>query len=162
LGSLVSFVPRQHLVIDRTLDLAQDLFLHDHLFVYAESKPLEERLPVLPLTMSLEFAAEAASLLSPGLTLCGFEKVRGQHWSGLRVQCARGMMTEATLPSVAHDPGVERTQVTVIFDDKPSFTTTVLFPPSYRQDVQFEIADSSADGPWPFTAEQVYGDRLMF
>jgi acyl transferase domain-containing protein/phosphopantetheinyl transferase (holo-ACP synthase) len=162
LGNLTHFVPREKLVIERPLDLAEDLFLHDHLFVYADCKPLEERLPVLPLTMSLEFAAEAASLLSPGLTLCGFEKVRGHHWIGLRDQSSSLIRIEAALQSIDPDSGLERTQVTVIFEDKPGFTTTVLFAPSYRQDVNFQIADSSTDGPWPFTAEQVYGDRLMF
>ena len=81
LGRVTRFVPGSELTVERTLALAEDLYLQDHLFIYAESKPLHERLPILPLTMSLEFVAEAASLLSPGLGLIGYENVRGQRAS---------------------------------------------------------------------------------
>ncbi len=75
LGRVTHFQPEREITIERTLDLQEDLYLHDHLFVHAECKPLEEQLPILPLTMSLEFVAESAALLSPGLGLIGFENV---------------------------------------------------------------------------------------
>ncbi len=83
LGRVTHFLAEKELTIERTLDLAEDLFLEDHTFVYAPHKPVEQRVPVLPLTMSMEFAAEAAALLSPGLGLIGFEKIRGQRWIAL-------------------------------------------------------------------------------
>jgi hypothetical protein len=83
LGQVTHFVPRQELVLLRTLDLAEDLYLSDHVFVHAPHKPARDCLPVLPLTMSMEFAAEAAALLCPGLGLIGFEKVRGKRWIAL-------------------------------------------------------------------------------
>jgi acyl transferase domain-containing protein/phosphopantetheinyl transferase len=162
LGQVTHFLPQREIVIERALDLHEDLFLHDHLFVYAECKPLEERLPILPLTMSLEFAAESAALLSPGLGLIGFENVRGLRWIGLR-DCSRGeLRIESRVESSDAETGVQRVHCTIFFENQASFTATVLFAESYRHDVQDEIVDSSGDGPWPIGVEQVYGERLTF
>ncbi len=43
-----------------------------------------------------------------------------------------------------------------------SFSATVLFAPAYRQDLDFEIADSGGGGPWPLGAEQAYAERYLF
>jgi acyl transferase domain-containing protein len=162
LGRVLHHVPEQEIVIDRTLDLQEDLYLLDHLFVHAECKPVEERLPILPLTMSLEFAAEAAALLSPGLGLIGFENVRGQRWIGLR-DCSRtDLRIESRVESFDSDTEVQRVRCTIFFEEQASFTATVLFAPAYRRDIDEPIADSSGNGPWPLRIEQFYGERLTF
>lgn len=162
LGQVLRFAPEQEIVIARRLDLAEDLYLHDHLFVYAKNKPLSERLPVLPLTMSIEFAAEAASLLAPGLGMIGLEHVRGHRWIGMRESSIADLRIEARLHSVDPETEVRRFQVSIFFEDKLSFSATVLCGAEYRQDVQFELADSSQDQPWPFPLEDVYTERYMF
>jgi acyl transferase domain-containing protein/phosphopantetheinyl transferase len=162
LGQLTHFVPEQELVIERRLDLAEDLYLQDHLFVFAEFKPMTERLPILPLTMSMEFLAEAASLLTPALGLIGFENVHGNRWVGLRDCTTTDLRIEARLRSVDPETGVRRVEGTLFYEGKPSFSATVLMAAEYRQDIDFQLADSSGDGPWPYRLEQVYGDRLMF
>ena len=162
LGRVSHFVARQEVVIDRTLDLAEDLFLHDHLFVYAPHKSLPERLPILPLTMSMEFAAETAALLSPGLGLIGFENIKGSRWVGLYETSKLDIRLEARLLSFDAETGVQRVRVTLSTAEAAHFSATVLFADTYRQDVDFTLADTEGDGPWPLTPEQVYSERLMF
>jgi hypothetical protein len=162
LGRVTHFVPDQELKIERRLDLDEDLYLADHLFVHAPCKPVQDCLPVLPLTMSMEFVAEAAALLSPGLGLIGFENVRGSHWIGLRDRSSEAIVIESRVESFDPETGVQRVHGTIVFDGKPSFSATILFSESYRQDIQLELADTSRDGPWPFSVEEVYGDHRMF
>ncbi|HTU17441.1 MAG TPA: 4'-phosphopantetheinyl transferase superfamily protein, partial [Gemmataceae bacterium] len=162
LGRVTHFLPEREIVIERALDLREDLFLHDHLFVYAECKPLEERLPILPLTMSLEFAAESAALLSPGRGLIGFENVRGLRWIGLR-DCSRtDLRIESRVESFDAETGVQRVHCTIFFENQPSFTAVALFAGAYRRDIADGVVDSSGEGPWPIGVEQVYGERLSF
>jgi hypothetical protein len=162
LGNVTHYLPEKEIIVERTLDLNEDLFLHDHLFVYAECKTLEERLPILPLTMSLEFAAEAAALLSPGLGLIGFENVRGLRWIGLR-DCPRTKLRlEAQVESEETETGVRRVHCTIFFENQASFTAVALFAEGYRQDVVDAIEETSAAGPWLIGVEQVYGERHMF
>ncbi len=162
LGRLSHWVEGQELAIDRTLDLTEDLFLHDHLFVYAPHKPVAERVPILPLTMSMEFAAEAASLLTPGLLLIGFENVRGSRWVSLYEVSTLDIRLEAHLVSDDPQTGVKRIHVTLSSADTKHFSATVLLASAYRQDVDINLADTQGDGPWPITAEEVYSERLMF
>jgi phosphopantetheinyl transferase len=161
LGTLTRF-DEQELVIVRRLDLAEDLYLKDHLFIFADVKPVEICLPILPLTMNLEFAAEAAALLSPGQGLIGFENVRGYRWVGLRDCSATDLRIEAKVQAIDSDTGVRRVEVSTFFEDKLSFAATVLFAAAYRQDLDFTMADSASAGPWPFPAEDIYRERLMF
>lgn len=160
LGEIVHWLPNQELRIHRRLDLAEDLFLHDHLFVFND-KPVPERLPVLPLTVSMEFMSEAASILCPGLGLIGFENVRGQRWVGMRECLWIDIEIRARVVSVDPETGVTRIQCSTIFEDKQSFSVTVLLATEYRQDVRFDMSDSGG-GAWPYTVDQVYSQRWMF
>lgn len=162
LGRVLRHLPEKELVLERALDVDEDLYLADHLFVYAKCKPLEERLPILPLTMSLEFAAEAAALLSPGLGLIGFENVRGLRWIGLR-DCRRAeLRIEARVVSVDADSGVRRIECTIFHENQASFSAIALFADSYRVDVGDEIAEAREAEAWPIAAAEVYGERHMF
>jgi phosphopantetheinyl transferase len=162
LGRVSHFIAGQELVIERTLDLEEDLFLHDHLFVHAPHKSLCECLPILPLTMSMEFAAEAAALLAHGLGLIGFEKVRGTRWVGLGGGPTLDIRLEAHLVSRDPETGVQRVHVTLSTAETTHFSATVLFAAEYRHDLDLAPADPAGDGPWPITAEQVYSERFMF
>ena len=162
LGRISHSVPGQELVIERTLDLSEDLFLHDHLFVYAPHKAVAERVPILPLTMSMEFAAEAAALLAPELPLIGFENVRGSRWVSLYEISTLDIRLEARLLSDDPQTGVQKIRVTLSSAEATHFSATVLLAPAYRQELDFTLADSEGDAPWPITAEEVYSERLMF
>jgi hypothetical protein len=160
LGQVTQFVPRKELVLRRTLDLSEDLYLNDHLFVYAPHKQARDCLPVLPLTMSLELAAEAAALLCPGLGLIGFEKVRAQRWIALPEVSSMELRIEAR--TLGAETDVRRVEVSLFSAGEVGFSATVLFAPAYRQDLDFAIADPAPGGPWPLTAEQVYAERYTF
>lgn len=162
LGTVTSFVPEQSIVIQRWLDLAEDLFLADHLFVHAECKPLSERLPILPLTMSIEFLAEAAALLAPGLGLVGFEKIRGVRWIGLEDADAVDLTIEASLESIDPETGVRRIKGCYYVDGKLSFQGTALYADSYRSDLAFDLRGAEGTDAWWLSNEQVYGERFMF
>lgn len=159
-GQVVHFVAEQELAIERGMDLDNDLFLVDHLFVFAD-KPVENCLPILPLTFSLEFLAEAGALLSPGMGLIGFEEVRGLRWTGLRDCRQTDLRIEARVRSTDPETGVRRVEGRWIFEGKPSFTAVALFAPQYRQDVQLDMAAPDG-GAWPISLDQVYGERYMF
>lgn len=161
-GRIARFIPDEEIVVVRDLLLEEDHFLADHLFVHAESKPASHRLPVLPLTMSMEFVAEIASLLAPGLGLIGYENIRGRRWIGLRDSSFGQIRIEGRIASIDAETGVRRVECGIFFEEKLSFSATVLFADEYRRDLPMQVADARGEGPWPFTVEQVYGERLMF
>ncbi|MDB5307683.1 MAG: beta-ketoacyl synthase [Gemmataceae bacterium] len=162
LGRVSHFVPGREVVIDRTLDLAEDLFLGDHLFVHAPHKPPAECMPILPLTMSMELVAGAAAVLSPGLGLIGFEAVRGSRWVALRDTPTLDLRLEARLVSHDAETGVRRARVTLAVGGDTHFSATVLFAEAYRHELDFTPPDTTGGGPWPITAGQVYAERFMF
>ncbi|HVT34853.1 MAG TPA: polyketide synthase dehydratase domain-containing protein, partial [Nevskiaceae bacterium] len=77
----------QRLTIERTLDLASDLFLRDHTIGSAPSAhdPNLLPIPVLPFTFSMEIMAEAGACLlaRDDLRLIGLEQCRGSRWLSL-------------------------------------------------------------------------------
>jgi acyl transferase domain-containing protein/phosphopantetheinyl transferase len=162
LGQVTHFVPHKELTLRRTLDLSEDLYLNDHLFVYAPHKPARDCLPVMPLTMSMELAAEAAALLCPGLGLIGFETVRGHRWIALLDVTSLELRIDARAQALDSETGARRVEVSLFSTDEVCFSATVLFAGAYRQDLDFEIGDPATDGPWPITAAQVYSEGYMF
>ncbi|HLG74009.1 MAG TPA: acyltransferase domain-containing protein, partial [Chloroflexota bacterium] len=86
------------LTAERTFDLDQDLYLRDHTLgrAISASDPDLTALAIMPLTMSLEIAAEAAARLVPGKQVVGLRDVRAYRWMTwedkpvrLRVQARR-------------------------------------------------------------------------
>jgi phosphopantetheine--protein transferase-like protein len=75
----------KHLFAVRRFHIDRDLFLRDHTF----GSPLSVRqpelrpLPIVPLTVSMEMAAQAASLLAGGRAVVGLDDVRGYRWLAL-------------------------------------------------------------------------------
>ncbi len=66
----------------RTFSFAEDLYLEDHVLAGPVSvlDPTRKGLAVVPLTVSMEMMAEAASLLAPGKVLVGMREVRTRRW----------------------------------------------------------------------------------
>lgn len=162
LGNVAEYVPGESITIIRTLSLETDPYLGDHLFVHAPPKPLSDRLPVLPMTMSIEFTAEIASLLSPGEGLIGFENIRAVRWIGLKDVPTEEVRIEAKVVSFDSETAVRRIEAKFFASGTLSFSATALFSTAYRHDVNLDIVDSSQDGPWPIEPSQVYGERWMF
>ncbi|HEV7859848.1 MAG TPA: beta-ketoacyl synthase N-terminal-like domain-containing protein [Pyrinomonadaceae bacterium] len=85
IGTVTSLIPGQELIALRRIDVKEDTFLLDHTLGRRVSLVDEELtgLPVVPLTMSMEMMAEAASVLLPGKRLIGMREVRAYRWIAL-------------------------------------------------------------------------------
>lgn len=162
LGEVVEFTPETSLTVSRWFDLETDPYLSDHLFVHAPSKPVLDRLPVIPLTMSLEFAAEVGSLLSPGLGLVGYENVRAMRWMGLKDVEREELRIEARVQSTDPETGIRRVEAKFWCGGKLSFQLVALFAPQVREDLAIDVGRPPANEPWPIRPEQIYAERYMF
>jgi len=136
-GSIQHLVPGREVTVIRTLDLAVDVWLRDHTLGgrVSQSHPDLLGLAVVPLSMSLEMLAAAASLLTPGQNLVGLKNISVQHWLALpdgrleltltarRLSEAPGEI-EVVLETAAQSPEPgERT--------RPAVTGTMVFAPEY-------------------------------
>jgi phosphopantetheinyl transferase len=162
LGKVTHCIAGKELVLERVLSLDEDLFLHDHTFVSSGSKPVAERIAIVPLTMSLEFAAEAASVLAPEMVLVGFENVRGRRWIHVTGVGQELLRIDVYREQSDRDTSERRFRVTLTFDGNTCFTADVLFATVYPSCSQGNFADPGDAGAWPFTPEQIYDERIMF
>jgi phosphopantetheinyl transferase len=82
LGEILSHVPGDRISASRLFNLEEDLFLLDHALGRNISicDPELKGLPVMPLTVSLEMMAEAATLLRPQMLLVGMRDIRASRW----------------------------------------------------------------------------------
>jgi malonyl CoA-acyl carrier protein transacylase/phosphopantetheinyl transferase len=89
LGEITSIVPGQELTALRELNQDEDLFLRDHALGGQVSvrEPELKPMVVLPLTMSMEILAEAATALMPGHVLVAMRDIKAHQW--IRVDDAR-------------------------------------------------------------------------
>jgi acyl transferase domain-containing protein/phosphopantetheinyl transferase (holo-ACP synthase) len=82
LGTVRSIVPGQELTALRQLDPREDWFLREHALggPVSDTDPTLRPISVVPLTMSMEMLAEAASALMPGKTLVGMRDILARRW----------------------------------------------------------------------------------
>jgi len=165
IGKVLSFEPGQSIVVQRTLDLAEDLYLADHAFVHAPGvKPLSACMPVLPLTMSLEAIAEVAACLTPGLGLIGFENVKAVRWIEVSDCDSEVMNISAQLQGVDEERHVWHigVEVRLAGQEAPTTTATVLFSTAYRAELDFAFGGFSNAYRGDKTGEDIYRERHMF
>ena len=81
-GRLAHLVPHQEVRVLRRLDVEEDLFLRHHTLggQVSQIHPELLALPVVPLSMSLEMMAAAASLLTPEHHLVGMKNIQVHDW----------------------------------------------------------------------------------
>ena len=74
--------PDDAIVVMRRIDLSDHLYLRDHTLgsAVSDADTALTALPLVPLTMSLEFMAEAAAGLAPDLALTAIETVSARRW----------------------------------------------------------------------------------
>jgi acyl transferase domain-containing protein/phosphopantetheinyl transferase len=162
LGNVIHYVPDQEIVIERVLDIDQDLFVRDHLFVYAPFRHPQDCLPIVPLTMSLEWTAEVAALLSPGLGLVGYEDVRAKRWIGLEDKPRSLIIFRASVVDTGAEDGIRKIDVTAEQEGKQALAARLLFSSTYQQAIQLDWPDLSQNPAWPCEYWEVYGNRRMF
>jgi len=81
-GRIVAWEPEIELVAQRLVNPLEDLYLLDHTLGREVSRtdPDLHALPLMPLAMSIEILAEAASCLLPQLILTGLRDLRAHRW----------------------------------------------------------------------------------
>jgi acyl transferase domain-containing protein/phosphopantetheinyl transferase (holo-ACP synthase) len=81
-GEIQRLVPGLELESRLVLDLSQHFFLSHHAFLNIPDglKPVEERLPTLPLTFELEILSEVAEALVPGLRVIACHDLEAKRW----------------------------------------------------------------------------------
>ncbi|WP_460425805.1 polyketide synthase dehydratase domain-containing protein [Azotobacter armeniacus] len=165
IGQVLAYAPNESIIVQRTLSLAEDLYLADHAFVNAAGiKPMSACMPVLPMTMSLEVMAEVAACLAPGLGLTGFEAVRATRW----IELADSASLVLTINAHVQDRDVERqiwriaVGIQPAGQNMPSITATVLFAPTYQVDLDVDFTEFSNPYRLPMTGEDFYRERFMF
>jgi len=161
-GRVTKYVEGQELLIERVLDADQDRYIYDHLFITCPPKAPRHCLPIVPMTMSLEFIAEAAALLCPGLGVIGYENVKAMRWIGLEDRLQVLLYLDAKVFSVDEETGQTRVDVTISFQDKRAFAGRVVLGTAYAQTLDMEWPDQSDAPGWPLDISEAYEGRRMF
>ncbi len=111
LGEIVHHVPGVELTTRRVYCRDEDLFLNDHTLGHSLSGDRHHALAVMPLTMSLEVLAEAASVLVPGKRVVGMRNVAANRWLAFD---ERPSSVEVTARTIGLEAGLELVSVSII------------------------------------------------
>jgi hypothetical protein len=148
-----------------TLDLDEDLYLRDHLFVRAALlKPIEACMPIMPMVFSMEMMAEAAACLAPGRGLIGFENVRASQWIDLKGGRKRKLIVTATVQADDDCNGSRRVQAAIQCegDNASSISATVVLGRHYLLSLSTRFDGDDLLRPFPFTADHLYREGFLF
>ncbi|NKB68803.1 MAG: 4'-phosphopantetheinyl transferase superfamily protein [Candidatus Latescibacteria bacterium] len=160
LGQVVDHEPGRRITMRRTLSLERDLFLGDHTLIQQEVLPVELSLPLMPLTMSVEMAAEVASCLVPGQEFVGAENAVAARWIDLNDGRERELTISAEYKG---DEGEGcRVRVGIAADNSSLFSVDLLFGTEYSQHFSFKFSPPSGIGRYPLTPDQIYAQRFLF
>jgi phosphopantetheinyl transferase len=165
MGNVLHYVENREIVIERVLDLTEDLFLTHHLFIHAEGiKPPSACLPVLPMTISMELMAEVAACLAPGCGLLAFEDIRAMRWVELVDSNTVRLKTSAKLHHYDEATQTYRIAVTTYIEeqDTPAFQATVVLGQRYHVSLDLGFSELENPRPYPLTTKQIYDERILF
>jgi len=125
LGSIVEHVPGESLVSQRVFDVEEDLYLNDHTLGTPPSAadPALRGLPVMPLLMSLEVAAEAGAALLPGYKVIALVDIRAHRW----IMFERGQVALRAVAARIED-GPDGLQVRVTIQQEGATGNPLLAP----------------------------------
>lgn len=157
LGEVGRLEPGRELEAELVLDLDRHLFLADHAFIKIPEKyrPVEERLPILPMTFGFELLAEAAQLLAPGECVVACRDVTASRWIALESTRTLPLTIRARRRNAEIEVELRSGN-----NDKPALRGRVVLgpalppPPAPR-----EVA---AGQPCPNQASELYTLPLMF
>jgi acyl transferase domain-containing protein/phosphopantetheinyl transferase len=132
----------ERLVAECDVDVEHDEFVRQHVFYAARVSDLDPALtalPVVPLAVSLEMMAEAASVLTGGLVPARFEQVRTLNWVALdddrrtlrlEVRLLQASGSEARVAaSVADEAGRALIEAAIVLVDAPPAAPDAAVPP---------------------------------
>jgi malonyl CoA-acyl carrier protein transacylase len=151
------------LIMERVLDLNEDWHLADHVFVPARGiKPLWACMPVMPITMTLEAMAEAASLLAPGLGLLAIENVEARRWVALEETSQLSLRFEASL--VEQDVTGCLVACSVFAGEAEQAATSALlrFGSHYEQTCTVDLEGLGEPRAYDMTPQEAYESGYLF
>ena len=164
-STVLRYTPKKEIVVERVLNLNEDLYLRDHLFVHApDIKPLFACRPVMPMTFCLEAIAEVAACLTPGFGVIGFEDVKATHW--IRMDDVETLVLRISAQLADYNPETVTYSITgTIFGESeilPAVSATVLLGQHYLQTIAMEFEELIDPRPYPLKAEEIYRERHLF
>jgi acyl transferase domain-containing protein/phosphopantetheinyl transferase (holo-ACP synthase)/acyl carrier protein len=169
-GRVLSHTPGREVVIQRRIDLAEDIYLLDHCLDprASDHEPPRHALPVLPLTVSVEMMAEAAALLRPGARVVGMQGVQASKWIDLDPDTKRASI----LITARAGSSAERVDVTIHPHDESQPTRaptgsayavgTAILADNFPAAPPQPCAPLRNPRPPSHTAQQMYEQRRMF
>ena len=161
-GRIIEHEPGRRLVQVRRFALDEDLYLADHAFLgCADLKPLRDRYPVVPLTVTLELLAETAACLAPGMNLLSIEDVQAKRWIALDGVDSLDVRVEAT----TGPPGPDGTVAVRLeaFDPVACVATaTARFGPRYGLTLDLRFSELTGAHAFPIPVERLYADGHFF
>ena len=160
LGRVIEHQPGHLLRMQRQLQLDKDVFLQHHTLVRADVRPVKSCLPLMPLTMSVEMAAEVAACLVPGQGLIGVEKAVAARWIDLVDRSDRQVEVHAERRADEGDSA--RVSSTILADGNTVFSGDFFFGHNYRQTLSLSFAPPTGVRPFPLSAAEVYAQRYLF
>ena len=168
LGDLVSRIPGEELIAQRTFDPAEDLYLRDHTFGRAVSAVDSDllALAVMPLTMSLEVMAEAASALMPNRPVVGLRDVRAYRWIAFDGQPQTLQIRARRAPGSGNDVFVRIRNLTEDGESidppkSPVLEATVIVADSYPIPPTTQPRDLEHARPSRWRADRLYRDGMF-
>lgn len=167
-GSVARLTAGKEAVVTRQISLDEDLYLLDHCFDPPASQwdAQRDRLHVIPMTVSLEMMAEAASLLMPGHKVVGARNMHASKW--IEIHRSEGPVP-LTITALRTDGTnevrvwIRRQEAADIGKPSPALAeSTIVFATDYpAQPVVTAWTPKDARAPW-CDAATLYTERRMF
>ena len=160
LGRPTVHEPGRRLVVESELDVHRHPFLLDHTFFgrgVSANDPALAPLPIMPLAMTLELMAEAASVLRPGLVLAAVSDARTMRWLAFTSDTRRVRLEAEGEP----DGPVRVSAFEADRDGGDAVVASASFEFSDRPpDLGPPSVPDTAVTPWPWTQEAIYSEIL--
>jgi acyl transferase domain-containing protein/phosphopantetheinyl transferase len=166
IGIITSYSTDQELTAIRRFDFDEDLFLFDHTLGrnISVTDTTLTGLPIMPLTVSMEIMAEAASLLVPGKLLIGMKEIRAYRWITFE-ENHQTIMVQAKRQS----DGEVKVQVWESRDDTalekplgiPALEGIMIFGDRYLEPPPAAVFDLQGRRPSRWTKDSLYSEGMF-
>lgn len=165
IGDVLHYKEHEEILVRRTLNLREDLWLGDHLFIHAPGiKPVSSCLPVVPMTVSMEILAETAASVAPGYGLLGMEDVKASRWIDL--VDSETLEIQASARMFERDPRADVLKITAgIFlpnRQAPVIQGVVVLGRQYVESLVPNFSQPKEACSYPLSAERIYAERHLF
>lgn len=154
MADYLASAPQRELIREWQLRVETDPFLRDHAFGRDLSRhdPNLLGLPVVPLTFSIEFLAQAAAALEPGRVPVSLRNVRAHRWITLDDG-------EATLRVHAEQAAVDEVAAWIEYEGTSAIEATIDFSDRYPPPPPATLAPSGQRSRW--LPERLYAEGMF-